>query len=74
MTGVFETDSDYPSALYEMVFYAPTAMPNANPDLNLLSVENGVYRYQIQFSESGQSSYTFRFYHYTCQFKAVVNE
>ena len=72
--GVFETDYDYPSALYEMVFHAPTAMPNANPDLNLLSVENGIYRYQIQFSESGQSSYTFRFYHYTCQFKAVVNE
>ena len=69
-----EDDYDYPSALHEMVFHAPTAMPNANPDLNLLSVENGVYRYQIQFSESGRSSYTFRFYHYTCQFKAVVNE
>lgn len=69
-----EDDYDYPSALHEMVFNAPTAMPNANPDLNLLSVENGVYRYQIQFSESGRSSYTFRFYHYTCQFKAVVNE
>ena len=72
--GVFETDYDYPSALYEMVFHTPTAMPNANPDLNLLSVENGVYRYQIQFSESGQSTFTFRFYRYTCQFKAVVNE
>ena len=69
-----ENDFAYPSMSHEIVLHAPTALPNANPDLNLLSVENGVYRYQIQFSESGQSTFTFRFYRYTCQFKAVVNE
>ena len=69
-----ENNFAYPSMSHEIVLHAPTALPNANPDLNLLSVENGVYRYQIQFSESGQSTFTFRFYRYTCQFKAVVNE
>ena len=69
-----ENDFAYPSMSHEIVLHAPTALPNANPVLNLLSVENGVYRYQIQFSESGQSTFTFRFYRYTCQFKAVVNE
>lgn len=69
-----EDDFDYPSALHEMVFHAPTLMPNPHPTLNLLSVENGVYRYQIQFSERGYTQYAFRFYHYIVHLKVAVDE
>ena len=69
-----ENDYGYPSTLHEMVFHAPTLMPNPHPTLNLLSVEDGVYRYQIQFSEKGYTQYAFRFYRYTVQLKAAVDE
>ena len=49
-------------------------MPNQSPTWNFLSMENGIYRYQISFQERGYSYYTLSFYRFHFNFNAAVDE
>ena len=48
-------------------------MPNKSPEWNLLSGNNGLYRYQITFQESGYSYYYIFFNRYSFELKAAVD-
>ena len=69
---------DYPNANEHPLVCAPydfvENMPNQNPTLTYLSMENGVYRYQISFEEKGYSYYSFTFYRYSFDLRAAVDE
>ena len=48
-------------------------MPNESPSWTYLSMENGIYRYQISFSESGYSYYNFSLYIFSFEFDAAID-
>lgn len=50
-----------------------TNMPNKSPTWAFLSMENGIYRYQITFQESGYSYYKLSFYRFKCDLRAAVD-
>ena len=53
--------------------YDTHRMPNESPSWTYLSMENGIYRYQISFSESGYSYYNFSLYIYSFEFDAAID-
>ena len=74
---IISNESPYPSTVHQITVtpaYASTVMPNLNLEMTLLSVENGVYRCQIQFAERGYSCYSFNFYRHSCELRVAVDE
>ena len=61
------TNPDYPDLVYQI-----ECTPALN--WNFLSMEDGVYRYEIMFQEKGHSEYKFSFYTYSLNFNAAVDD
>ena len=69
---------NYPSIGDHQIVCKPFAdaedMPNMSPEFTFLSMENGIYRYQIKFQEKGYSYYTFSFYRFNFDLRVAVDE
>ena len=69
---------NYPSIGDHQIVCKPFAdaeyMPNMSPEFTFLSMENGIYRYQIKFQEKGYSYYTFSFYRFSFDLRVAVDE
>ena len=69
---------DYPSIGDHQIVCKPYTeienMPNKNPEINFLSMENGIYRYQIKFQEKGYSYHNFSFYRFSFDLRSAVDE
>lgn len=61
------TNPDYPDLEYQIA-----CTPSSN--WYFLSMENGVYRYQITFQDKGYSEFKLSFYRFSYTFKAAVDE
>ena len=69
---------DYPSAIEHPFVCRPYGdinnMPNKTPDFSYISMENGVYRYQITFQEKGYCYYRISFYRFGFDLRVAVDE
>ena len=71
------TNPSYPSLAHQIVCHPVITTENTQglyPTWNFLSMEDGIYRYQITFQESVSSNYIFSFYRFYFDIKVVVNE
>ena len=71
------TNPDYPASIHQIEYSLYTKNISAlthSLSWNFLSMENGVYRYQVTFNVTGNLEYVFSFYRFNLNFKAVVNE
>ena len=70
------TNENYPSLEYQVECIPDgriDSMPNQSPSWTFVSMENGVYRYQISFEEVGYSYYTISFYHYSFNLSVAID-
>lgn len=69
-------DVDYPGPEHPILCEPHTFdenMPNQSVEWKYQPSSDGIYHYQIKFSERGYSYYSLRLYRYTCELRAAVD-
>ena len=68
------SNPDYPNPVYIPIVCTPyEEIQSINPDFNFISMENGIYRYQVTFHDVGIHYYEISFYGFSFDLRTAVD-